>query len=619
MPSIRSVSRRAWAGATSTVQRPAGVQPGDLLIAFMGSDQGSVSNLQISGGWTLLAQQEGFVDAWAGSKIWRRVATASEPSSYTVSQHPGADGVVIIVAIRDATTSGIVVTGDGAEEMTDEVPAPPATPRRPGSLALRWAAGTQYLPGDLLDWEYPPGHQGVTQDQSGRFASAALAARQLPTSSPIGQAVFWVWPFVHVWQAFTVIVPPPQQQPDTPPAPPPTIPAIDSSEQVVHYSYVFCDLLTDRLIANDLDLKDVSYERRIGEPGSFSATVDIVDEITAAKMARVVPRHPEDLSTGPGRVVCHVYRNGVIWGSYIIWSASISWGGRDQPIQVRLEGASLESYLFRVHIREDLGPYEGVDQIQIARDLLATMQLTPRYNIKLVLTEGTSGVLRDAQFLASEAASYGERLQELANVDNGFEWMIVTVDNGDGTRTRYWVWGYPHIGSDATDHKFLQPGNVLAWSESIDVRGGTAFQARGQASSEDASEEAQAPVSQVILAQDHIAAGWPGLDVTTDYSNVSDVQTLNAYARWGATHRAGATRLHEATVRLPANTTFGPGNLGDRVTLMLVNPWWPVENGVASFAKSWRVVGMTIRPPSRGRDIEECVLTFEEEEAGPGA
>src|SRR5690606_11563921 len=330
------------------------------------------------------------------------------------------------------------------------------------------------------------------------------------------------------------------------------------------------------------------------------------------------------------------------------------------------EGASLESYLFRVHIREDLGPYEGVDQIQIARDLLATMQLTPRYNIKLVLTEGTSGVLRDAQFLASEAASYGERLQELANVDNGFEWMIVTVDNGDGTRTRYWVWGYPHIGSDATDHKFLQPGNVLAWSESIDVRGGTAFQARGQASSEDASEEAQAPVSQVILAQDHIAAGWPGLDVTTDYSNVSDVQTLNAYARWGATHRAGATRLHEATVRLPANTTFGPGNLGDRVTLMLVNPWWPVENGVASFAnacdvqtltayarwgatrragatrrheatvrlpanatcgpgnlgdrvtlmlvnpwwpvetgvasfaKSWRVVGMTIRPPSRG-------------------
>jgi len=621
VPSIRSISQRAFAGSSATIQRPSGVQPGDLLIAFMGSDQGSVSDLQISGGWTLISQQGGFIDAWAGSKVWRRVATASEPTSYTVSQHSGADGVVIIVALRDASASGIIAVGDGAEEpFTWAVRVPAATPRQPGCLALRWAAGTQYLPGGDVDWFYPAGHQGVTQLQSRDFASAALAVRQLPSNSPIGTAWFEVDPWVDVWQSFTVIVPPPSQSgPTPPPAPAPTIPAIDSSEQVVHYTYVFADLLTDELVANDLDLQDVTYERRIGEPGSFSATVSVVDEVTAAKVARVVPRHPEDLSTGPGRTVCHVYRNGVVWGSYIIWSASISWGGRDQPIQVRLEGSSLESYLFRVKIREDMGPYEGVDQIEIARDLLATMQLTPRYNIGLVLTSGTSGVTRDAHFLASDAASVGERLRELADVDDGFEWMIVVVDNGDGTRTRHWVWGYPHIGSDATDHKFLQPGNVLSWSESIDVRGGTAFQARGQASSDDASEETQAPVSDVILAQAHLDAGWPGLDVTTDHSNVSDVETLNAYARWGAANRAGATRLHEATVRLPANTTFGPGNLGDKVTLMLVNPWWPVENGVASFAKAWRVVGMQIKPPSRGSDIEECTLTFEEEEEMPGA
>lgn len=618
MPTIRSFSRRAFAGTSATVQRPSGVQAGDLLIAFFGSDQGDVSDLQISGGWTLLRQQAGFPDAWAGSKVWRRVASANEPSSYQVSQAPGADGVVIIVALRDAATSGIVVTADGAEETTNAVWAPPATPSKAGSLALRWAGGTPFLPGTDVFWWTPNGHQEITQAQSGLFATAILVARQLNTNSPIGSAEFVAVPPIDVWQTYTVIVPPASQSgPTPPPAPPPTIPAIDSSEQVVHYRYDFCDLLTDELIANDLDLQDVSYERRIGEAGSFSATVNIVDEITAAKVARVIPRHPEDLSSGPGRTIVHVYRNGVIWGSYIIWSANISWGGKDQPIQVRLEGASLESYLFRVKIRSDLGPYEGVDQIEIARNLLETMQLTPRYNIGLILTQGTSGVTRDRHYLASDASTFGERLQELADVDDGFEWLITVIDQGNGVRTRHWVWGYPTIGSDASDHKFLQPGNVLSWSESIDVRGGTAFQARGQASSEDASEETQAPVSDVVLAQDHLNAGWPGLDVTTDYSSVSDVQTLNDYAKWGATHRAGATRLHQATVRLPANTTFGPGNLGDRVTLMLVNPWWPIEDGIASFAKSWRVVGMAIRPPSKGSDIEECTLTFEEGQEEP--
>jgi hypothetical protein len=615
VPSVRSFSRRAFAGSSSTVSRPSGTQAGDVLIAIHGADQGSAADMTISGGWTLVRSQEGFTDAWAGSRVWRRVATASEPSSYTVNQASGADGVVIVVALTEATATGIVVTADGAEEFTNEVAAPAATPPKAGCLALRWAGGTPFLPGDDVFWDYPPGHTPITQAQSGLFASAALAVRSLSTNTPIGSANFFVIPAIHVWQSFTIIVPPSTSSgPTPPPAPPPTIPAIDSSEQVVHYRYDFCDLLTDDLIANDLDLREVTYERRIGEHGPFSATVDITDEITAAKVARILPRHPEDLSSGPGRTLVHVYRNGVVWGSYILWSAEVSWSGRGQPIQVRLEGASLESYLLRVKIRSDLGPYEDEDQIQIARNLLDNMQSTPRYDIGLVLTSGLSGVTQNRHYLASEASTIGERLQELADVDDGFEWTIIVVDNGDGTRTRQWVWGYPQLGSDATSHKFLQPGNVLSWSESIDVRGGTAFQARGQAESDDASEETQAPVSDVVLAQAHLDAGWPGIDVTTDHSNVSDTSVLTAYATWGATHRAGATRLHQATVRLPAATTFGPGNLGDRVTLMLVNPWWPVVDGVASFAKSWRVVGMSFKPPSKGSDIEECVLTFEEGE-----
>lgn len=382
---------------------------------------------------------------------------------------------------------------------------------------------------------------------------------------------------------------------------------------VVPYRYVFADLLTDAYIC-DLTLDNVTYDRRIIEPGTFRASVEIADPTVAGQVARIVPRHPDILTAGPGRTVVHVYRAGQIWGTYLIWQAGVSQRGRDN-IQIELQGAGLESYLNHVDIRADIPPFEGADQIHIARQLIANMQADPLADIGLEVQSGTSGVVRDQAYLAADARSYGERLVELARMGGGFEWTIHTsVDTATGIRTRHWVWGYPYLGSITSNHVFTQPGNVTGWQENIDaLKAATKWQVRGDSVNSDITNVSTPLLSDIVSAQAYLDAGWPRTDGTHDYSKVGDQAALNNYAAWWAANRAGAMRVHQATVRLPANTAFSPLNLGDYVRLMLANDWWPVIDGVASFSKSWRVIGIAVSPPGRTKDQEECTLTFAEE------
>lgn len=558
-----------------------------------------------SGGWAPLASAE---SGHVRTNVWLRTSGTSDPTSYTISQGDDGDSVVIITSVSGAGSGTPRV--DFVEDSGSQITTPSLTLPAGTGTELRIAAAGQGA-ANLNVWNTPFGYTPEAQARSRFFTSAIVASRTIAAPGPTGEATFEASEPLTDLHGFTVLFSDQTSGGGGSTTPPPTVPALPSSAEVVHYTYEFADLLTDELICKDLDLHDVSYERRISESGTFSASCTVTDAVTAQKVARIVPRHPEDLSTGPGRTVVHVYRNGVVWGSFVIWSASVAKSGRE-PIQVSLSGSSLESYLAHVKIREDI-PYSGLDQIEIARDLLTRMQSTPRYNIGLQLQAGVSGVTRDRTYLASEASTFGERLQELGKVQNGFEWAVQVVDNGDGTRSRVWTWGYPKLGNAATSHKFQEPGGVLGWQEDIDpTRGGTAFQTRGESVNDDASATSESLVSQIVLAQDHLDAGWPGLDVTVDYSSVSEVDTLDAYANWWAANYGGAVRVHQATVRLAPNTSFGPGNLGDTVTLMLSNPWWPIENGAASFAKTWRVVGMAFKPPQKGSGQEECVLTFEE-------
>lgn len=606
MATLRSVSSTGANSEQFTCTKPSGTVAGDVLLAFQAagspSDDGMTTPTGGGATWQLLGSRHS-ID-WGGTKIWWKVAGPSEPSRYNFRQDFGyfdsLDSVVAIVAIADSDgATPRIASADGSFNVV----CPSVTTTTAPGVTVRWAAAL--LNDGDAEWTTPSGHttrvDRTASSTSELATSATLATKVRSVAGSTGSATFGAdfgWVFAH---GFTVDVggistPAPEPEPAIPPS------------KDIHYRYEFADLLTDEFITN-LDLSDVSYDRRIGEPGTFSATIPIPSATVAARVAAIIPRYPEDLSTGPGRTVVHVYRNGIVWGTYLIWSASIAMSERG-GLSARIDGATLESYLDHVEIREDL-IYEGDDQLEIAAALIESMQAQAHADIGLTVESATSGVPRDASYLAGETSTYGGRLKELAELDDGFEFIVQTSDPGTGTRIREVQFGYPRLGNVDTEHVFAQPGNVISWQEDIDaLRGGTSVVAQGESDSTDLSTDSGPTLSAPHDAAAHFAAGWPRLDAKITAHFVRDTDTLDDYAaRWAATN-AGAVRVHQVTIRLDGDD-FTPANLGDQARVVLVNNWWPRLNGGASFDRSWRVIGISVQATTRGQR-ETAQLVFEE-------
>lgn len=605
MATYRSSSSTIGTTSSFSCPRPPGVEQGDVLVAVQTSADVTGAPMLTPSGWTLLGQLAP-VEDWGGVKVWWKAATSSEPASYTFRQD-ASESIVGIVAISDCDNSTPPLISITSEDGGAQVTCPAVSPSSTSGVTIRYAAALQF--GNPITWSPPASHTERMDRNAAFFTSATLATRARTAAGSTGSASFGAVPSANAPHVVAVTIDvggvggPPAPEPE------PIPPSPD-----IHYKFNFCDLRTDDFICN-LDLRDVSYSRLIGEAGSFSATVDVVDDVTAALVASVVPRwvehatDPDSLSTGPGRCVCHVYRNGIIWGSYFITKAQVELDGRG-AIKVTLTGSSLESYLNAVEIRDTL-TYTATDQLDIARDLINSMQAETFANIGLTQQSGTSGVLRDREYKAGEGGTFGQRLKELADVDDGFEYMIEVSDPGTGSRTRLVRYGYPRLGV-AADHVFQQPGNVLSWSQEINaLSGATSYRARGETINTDASTPSEPLMSAEANATQHLDAGWPRIDKTLDYSTVKDVDTLDLYATRWATERPGALRVHQVTVRLD-DTEWTPANLGDTVRVMLSNHWWPIRNGGASFDHRWRVIGVQVRATSRGAS-ETATFTFQEE------
>lgn len=381
------------------------------------------------------------------------------------------------------------------------------------------------------------------------------------------------------------------------------------------YHYVFADLLTDSEIGA-FDLDGVSFDRRICEAGSFSATLPVPNLTVADRAARIVPRTPGDLSTGPGRTVVHVYRNSALWGTYIVWEASPSADDRGR-VSIKLRGASLESWLFHREIRTDLH-FNQEDQLNLARQLVdfalrpPSQAGVPGADIGLRISDtGTSGIKRDRAYLASEGETYGKRLEQLSEVIDGPEWMIRTYLDSERKRVRDFV-VRDQLGTPA-NHVFAQPGNVVSWSYPADATdAATSWATRGDTVNDDISDDSEPLTSDYWYSTDHLNAGWPLLERSEDYQSVTNRGTLNDYARWWTTRRSGMVRIPQVTARLPEEPSFTPEHLGDEALLILINDWFPLIDGAPSFDQQRRVVGIKVTPATRGEGQDTAELIFEE-------
>lgn len=349
------------------------------------------------------------------------------------------------------------------------------------------------------------------------------------------------------------------------------------------YRIKFADLLTDAP-RDEFSFTGVSLETRIGAAGAMSGRIPIArgDKTTGARIAAV---------QASGASAVYVYRNGVPWWAGTFWSKTLASDDHGRP-SAGISAATLESYLDRVQLGTDLPPMTGTDQLAIARSLIDHMQADTHANILLTYDTALSGVLRDrVAYTAASRPSYLKMLGDLATLDGGFEFTIqVLTDPTTGARTRRLRLGYPTLSSGIT-HRLSKPGAIWSYSWPEDgTRAATYLMATGSS--------AQSTVHTNAAA---LAAGYPRLDLTTSYGTITDVPTLEAHATADLALAAPPVTVPAVRVRLDA-TDLTPQSLGDAVRLTIVDELFP--DGITA---TYRLVGMTITPPERGKP-ETCDL-----------
>jgi hypothetical protein len=289
-------------------------------------------------------------------------------------------------------------------------------------------------------------------------------------------------------------------------------------------------------------------------------------------------------------------------------------------VKIAVAAATFDSYAHHRRLYVDKF-YNQIDQGVIVPDLWRTIQADSSGDIGMVAEDQPTGTLRDRTYQAIEFPYVGKLIEDLGNVVDGPEHTVDVYLDNDGNRVkRLRVADQLGISGPSGTTATTRPrfvfqraghggGTVLEWERTADaVDGGTVFQARGNATTtnSDVGSAVEAPTSDLVERADLLAQGWPRLDVTEDYSDVSEVSTLNGYADALADSRGGAEQSNGYTVRI-GNTGWHPNRLGEPVRIKLADDW---HEGVDQVV---RPVGIDVKPSEKGTDETVTLILGEDQ------
>lgn len=353
------------------------------------------------------------------------------------------------------------------------------------------------------------------------------------------------------------------------------------------FRYLLCDLLTDQPIT-DLPLSGVSFERRISRTGSLSGTL-VAPNRTLVEKARLAHEYA-------GRAALWAYRGNQIWWGGVLWAAPARQAERG-GVELSLSAATFDSYAHHRQLRTDRS-YVNTDQGVIIPDLWRHLQADPRGDIGMVAEDQATGTLRDRSYYGHEQAFYGELIESLGDVDGGPEHTIDTYLDETGARVKRLRVGNP-LGAAVPTMVFQRAarggGSVLEWGDTADATdAGTSFQVRGDAAASNIGEEQVPLLSAVHESTELLDAGWPLLDVTEDRSGVTDLSTLDGYAKALRESRSGQVQTQGYKVRV-GDTGWTPNRIGDPVRVRLRDLWHTTTTDYTV-----RPVGCKVTPSEKG-------------------
>ncbi|MER8042596.1 hypothetical protein [Streptomyces sp. NPDC094032] len=349
------------------------------------------------------------------------------------------------------------------------------------------------------------------------------------------------------------------------------------------YRFLFTDLRSDQPI-DVLPVQGVTLDDYIGKVGRLTGTVPVPNREIAERARRALV---------PGRTGVWVERGRDIWWGGILWTLRLASDARGF-LSAQIQCGGWESYLYR-RLLLDTQVAQQVDQFDIVRGLVDYAQSTRGGNIGLTYDPDVSGVTRDRTFSRYDLPTIGDLIDQLAAVERGFEWRVASYRDTSGRRVKRLMLGHPIIRGGPTEIVLDHPGPVLSYTWPHDASAlANGWQSRGASINKNQAVDSFPIMSPVLVADDDITAGWPRLDGSSDHTTVELQGTLDAHARADAAAARRPVQIPEVEVLLGDNIT--PALLGSTIRLRVRDLWHPTV-----LDSRYRVVGMSISPPERGR------------------
>ena len=278
------------------------------------------------------------------------------------------------------------------------------------------------------------------------------------------------------------------------------------------YRYLYADALTGH-VHGELPLESGDYTETLDAPGAFSGTMALR------------PQRPGKIQTvtldnlAPGRTKIFVERDGVIqWGG-LLWTLDLD----VEANALKLGGEGFLSY-FRKRLIRDTKTYAAVDQAFIAADLIDYAQALSYGDLGIRTDEVTAtGRVRDRSYLSYERKKVGEAIEQLAAVDDGFDFRFVSRYSSAGPIETSFTVGYPATGRK-TDHVFELGANVELLGLSIDA---TEMALRVDCSGEGEGDD----MLLVSVTDTTLLGAYPLLETVESFTDVRETSTLDAHAR----------------------------------------------------------------------------------------
>ncbi len=196
-PTVRSTAAKTanHPSTSLTIDKPAGTQSGDVLLATIGYQSGSIRNLAPPSGWTAVPNTHVFEGTNAGMRAFYKIAGGSEPSSYTF-QLTGGSGQALgggIMAIIGADTAAPIDAAGGLNNGSSNVTlltAPSITTTKPKTLLVYSGAvnqGPAFTPPQLMPEQWDVKTTGTynigTTAAAGGLAAAGPTGTRASTMS----------------------------------------------------------------------------------------------------------------------------------------------------------------------------------------------------------------------------------------------------------------------------------------------------------------------------------------------------------------------------------------------------------------------------------------------------